>query len=92
MGAVMGTFSSLQTKQRRPSKGKTSCFAFLASSVYLLGEKCILGREKEMNMCHLQVAQQCLCEVYFAEERQVGCEVVEEMSGYEDVAVEGLWR
>ncbi|XP_026257100.1 A-type potassium channel modulatory protein KCNIP1 isoform X2 [Urocitellus parryii] len=26
MGAVMGTFSSLQTKQRRPSKGKQSFF------------------------------------------------------------------
>lgn len=51
MGAVMGTFSSLQTKQRRPSKGKTSCFAFPLPSVYLLGEKFILGREEKMNMC-----------------------------------------
>lgn len=30
MGAVMGTFSSLQTKQRRPSKGKLSALALLA--------------------------------------------------------------
>lgn len=29
MGAVMGTFSSLQTKQRRPSKGKFSVLRFL---------------------------------------------------------------
>lgn len=47
MGAVMGTFSSLQTKQRRPSKGKISCFAFLASSVYFLGEKMYIGKGGE---------------------------------------------
>lgn len=29
MGAVMGTFSSLQTKQRRPSKGKHSALYLL---------------------------------------------------------------
>lgn len=29
MGAVMGTFSSLQTKQRRPSKGKHSVLCLL---------------------------------------------------------------
>jgi len=63
MGAVMGTFSSLQTKQRRPSKGKTSSSAFPVPSVYLLGEKFILGGEEKMNMCYLQVTQQCLREV-----------------------------
>lgn len=85
MGAVMGTFSSLQTKQRRPSKGKT-CFAFPIPSVYLLGGKFILARKWTCATCERASNVYVRCNL----QGRVGCEVVEETCGHEEIAVEGF--